>query len=138
MNPMRLFKKSPRKPSINLTPLIDILFILIIFFVISSKIVGNQGVGIILPKSNQSQEQIQQLPILQMTADQQLILNDTPLPEENLSAALQEEASVNSSSTLILKIDERVPHGVVIELMDLVKSAGFQKIVFGTEPRSNP
>ncbi|MBF0286250.1 MAG: biopolymer transporter ExbD [SAR324 cluster bacterium] len=135
---MRLFEKSPRKPSINLTPLIDILFILIIFFVVSSKIAGNQGIGITLPKSNQSQEQIQPLPILHMTADQQLIFNNTRLLKANLYRVLTEEIPSNQSNTLILKIDERVPHGVVIELMDLVKSAGYQKIVFGTEPNPVP
>ena len=135
---MQLFKKINRKPIINLTPLIDILFILIIFFVVSSKIIGNEGIDIVLPKSNQGQGQPLSLPILILTADQQLLLNDTPILKDELDSKLKQVEG--ASNTLILKIDERVPHGTVIGLMDLIKSIGIQKIVFSTErlPQSIP
>ena len=133
---MQLFERTKRKPTINLTPLIDILFLLIIFFVVSSRIIGNEGIGLLLPDSNQGRQQPLSLPVLTMTADQQFLLNDTLVPKDNLEAALK--GLQNVPNTLILKIDERVPHGTVIALMDLVHAAGFQKIVFGTELQSSP
>ncbi len=132
---MRLFERTKRKPILNLTPLIDILFILIIFFVVSSKIIDNQGVGVVLPESDQGQEQPVNLPVLTMTSDQQLRLNDAPVSQAELAPALLRLK--DPRKTLILKIDERIPHGTVIELMDLVKSSGFQKIAFGTESPSS-
>lgn len=128
---MQLFQKTNRKPVINLAPLIDILFILIIFFVVSSKIIGDEGIDIALPQSNQGQVQSLALPILILTADQQLILNDTPILKEELNSMLIQLGGI--PETLMLKIDERVSHGTVIGLMDLIKSIGVQKIVFGTE-----
>jgi len=129
---MQLFERTKRKPIINLTPLIDILFILIIFFVVSSKIIGNQGVGVVLPESNQGQEQPVNLPVLTMTSEQQLFLNESPIAQETLRSALLRLKTPRN--TLILNIDERIPHGTVIELMELVKATGFQKIAFGTKP----
>lgn len=128
---MRLFETTRRKPTINLTPLIDVLFLLIIFFVVSSKIMGSQGIELTLPQSSQGQEQPLSLPVLLVTADHQLWLNEVPVPKEKLPNALAQLEG--KPSTLALKIDEKIPHGTVIELMELAKSAGFQKVVFGTE-----
>ncbi|MBF0276884.1 MAG: biopolymer transporter ExbD [SAR324 cluster bacterium] len=127
---MQLFEKTKRKPGINLTPLIDILFILIIFFVVSSKIIGNEGIGIVLPESNLGKEQPLTLPILAVTAEQELLLNEISISKKELASAL---LNLNSPhSAMILNIDKNIPHGTVIELMDIIKSNGFKKIVFGT------
>lgn len=132
---MRLFETSKRKPTVNLTPLIDILFILIIFFVVSSKIIGDQGIGLTLPESSHGQDQPLNLPVLIVTADQQLLLNDQLVLKENLEISLTQLEG--APTTLIFKIDKSIPHGTVIGLMDLAKSVGFQKVVFGTESLKN-
>ncbi len=130
---MQLFQKQRRKPAIILTPLIDILFILIIFFVVSSRIIGDSGIGVVLPKSGQGKDSVSFLPTLMVTSDEQLILNDEPVTWENLAEALQKILEDTPNSPLILNIDERVAHGRVVGLMDQAKEVGFQQIVFGTQ-----
>ena len=130
---MQLFEKKTRKPGINVTSLIDILFILIIFFVVSSKIIGESGVGLVLPNSKQGTPTSLTLPVLSVDAEQQLRLNDILLSSEELPQALQKVIKTTSSQTLILNIDKRVAHGQVIHVMDQAKSAGFHKIIFGTQ-----
>ena len=131
---MQLFQNNKHKPSINLTPLIDILFILIIFFVVSSKIIGETGIGIILPKSQQGKTSTSTIPIFSITANKELFLDDQKIDPADLSSKLKELLKGQSETSLILNIDQNVPHGFVISLMDQAKSAGIRKIVFGTKP----
>ena len=128
---MRLFEAPQRKPTINLTPLIDILFILIIFFVVSSKLIESQGLSLTLPQSSQGQEQPLSLPVLTVTANSQLWLNEVRVPKEQLPNSLAQQ--VDGQGTLVFRIDKKVPHGTVVELMGLAKAVGFQRVVFGTE-----
>jgi len=131
---MQLFKKNKHKPSINLTPLIDILFILIIFFVVSSKIIGETGIRLILPNSQQGKTTTSTIPILSITSNQELFLDEKKISKPELAAALQQLLKDHSKASLILNIDQKVPHGFVILIMDTAKTAGIQKIVFGTKP----
>ncbi|MGK5093801.1 biopolymer transporter ExbD [Deltaproteobacteria bacterium TL4] len=129
---MQLFEKQKHKPGINLTPLIDILFILIIFFVVSSRIIGESGVGLVLPESQQGKSTALTFPVLSMDEKLQFWLNDVLVTSQELPTALQKALQGTPSKTLILNIDKRVPHGKVLALMDQTKTTGFRKIVFGT------
>ncbi|MBF0238578.1 MAG: biopolymer transporter ExbD [SAR324 cluster bacterium] len=133
---MQLFEKQKTRPSINLTPLIDILFLLIIFFVVSSKIIGDSGIGIVLPQSSQGESAPVTLPMLLIDANQTIWLNGTSVKMEELIPKLGDLRKAVITETLILNVDKRVPHGIVIQLMDDAKKSGFRKIVFGTESRS--
>lgn len=129
---MQLFEKTKRKPGINLTPLIDILFILIIFFVVSAKIIGESGVGLVLPESSQGKSTPITLSILSVDENQQIWLNDVLIEKDTLARELRNLQRMTPTGSLIFNVDKRVPHGTVISLMDDAKSAGFRKIVFGT------
>jgi len=134
---MQLFERKRRTPGVSLTPLIDILFLLIIFFVVSSRLESEFGVGMQLPESVQGQSNTATL-VLEMQESGDVLLDSVRTSRDALPQALGELREKRPKEDLLtLKIDRRIAHGEVVALMDLAREAGFQKVAFGVNPPSS-
>ena len=71
---MQLFETKRRTPSISLAALIDILFLLIIFFVVSSRIIGESGVKLVLPYENSKSSVDLEMTMIEIYADSKIML----------------------------------------------------------------
>ena len=130
---MRIHDKPKRKVQINVTSLIDVLFILLIFFMVSSTFLEQPGMKLELPKAKSAQvEQIDNL-IIYVDRRMQIFLNDKPVAVDRLENQLRETIADNESPTLVLRADKTVPHGLVVTIMDLAKQVGVKRLVVGTE-----
>lgn len=129
---MRFMDKPKRKVLINITSLIDVMFLLLIFFMVSSTFLEQPGMKLELPES-QSHEvtELKEL-TLQITADGKVFLDGTPVPMEQLQDSLQTAALKLKDRSLILKADKQVTHGQVVTVMDVAKRSGFRKLVIAT------
>ncbi len=129
---MRFSEKKKRKVVINITSLIDVLFLLLIFFMVSSTFVEQPGMKLELPESKSSTtERIKDL-VLEITSDGNLILNDTPIPLDKLENQLKELLPRLEEKSLVLKADKSIPHGTVVKVMDIARLSGLEKIVIAT------
>lgn len=129
---MKLSEKPPRKLAINLTPLIDVLFILIIFFTVSSTFMEQPGIELKLPEAESSQSHTTQKVIVYIDKDRSLYLNDDPVTIENLGEAVESLISAQTDKSVVLNADKEVAHGIIIEIMDLLRKRGIYKIVVST------
>lgn len=129
---MNLSEKPPRKVSINLTPLIDVLFILIIFFTVSSTFMEQPGIELKLPEAESSQSHTAQKVIVYVDKDQNLFLNDDPVTLKNLAESVESLISAQTDKSVVLNADKEVPHGIIIEIMDRLRKQGIYKIVVST------
>ena len=107
---MQLFERKKKQPTINLTPLIDILFLLIIFFVVSSRLIGESGIKLELPQSGQSEQANPQLTTLSIAKKGELFLNEQAIARQALIPKLQEIALAKPQQPVILNVDENVAH----------------------------
>ena len=131
---MKFFNNKERTLSVEITPLIDIVFLLVIFFVVTSKIETNQYLSIDLPKTESFASSL-------INTDRNIILLDTGTlvvnnQEFNISqieeVIIGIRASFNTSETIILSIENKAFHEWVIILMDELQSAGFQNLQIKT------
>jgi biopolymer transport protein ExbD len=130
---MRIHDKPKRKVQINVTSLIDVLFILLIFFMVSSTFLEQPGMKLELPKAKSAQvEQIENL-IIYIDRQMQIFINDKPVAVDRLEKQLRETIADNESPTLVLRADKAVPHGLVVTIMDVAKQVGVKRLVVGTE-----
>ena len=90
------------------------------------------GLPVDLPQATQSQAVISDLPTVTITADQQIYLSGTPVPEENLVATLRNTLNQTGLNIVVLRADKTVPHGTTVKVMDLIKQAGAQRIAIAT------
>lgn len=130
---MKFGKKKKRKVLINITSLIDVLFLLLIFFMVSSTFIENPGMDLELPESESSTlKEIKDL-ILQINPDGRLFLNSREVYDSTLESSLQTEHLKNPEAALILKADKNVIHGRVVQVMDAARKLGITKLIIATE-----
>jgi biopolymer transport protein ExbD len=128
-------RKRLRPPQINLTPLIDVVLQLLIFFMLSTTFVTQPGIRINLPKaSSKVQNTVQQSNTIVITADSKLYINDQQIrdTEELRSRLLELRKQQEEEALIIVKADETVAHGIVVGVLDVAKTSGFTRIAIAT------
>lgn len=129
---MKLASKNKRKLSLNLTSLIDVLFILIIFFTVSSTFLEQPGIELILPKAESSEGHTAQKIIIYVDRDKNIFLNDNIVSLKNLVVEVKKMVNLQDDKSIVLKADTNVTHGVVIQIMDMLRQQGIYKIIVST------
>jgi biopolymer transport protein ExbD/biopolymer transport protein TolR len=122
------------EPRVDLTPMIDVVFLLLIFFMISTTFVEHPGFKIDLPDSSVQQ-------ITHEGGEVQVYLNEEgkiyfqqqEISLDELAGKLHDYGTVVTNMTFLLMADQEVRHGRVIRLMDVAKSAGFEKLAIATD-----
>lgn len=128
------FREKPKKRVIiNITSLIDVLFLLLIFFMVSSTFLEQPGMKLNLPEAKESDAVKSEGVTLFVTSDEKLYLNEEEVALENLLDRLKEIAPGAEETGLILKADEEIRYGLVVEVMDLVRQSGIVKLVVATD-----
>jgi biopolymer transport protein ExbD len=133
---MQLLEKKRKKVVINITSLIDVLFLLLIFFMVSSTFLEQPGMKLELPetKSN-APEKIENF-ILEITTEGSMTLNGESVQLDNLEEKFKQMLPDVQEKSLVLKADKNVSHGNVVKVMDLAKLSGLEKIVIATKVQS--
>ncbi|OQX95929.1 hypothetical protein B6I21_02985 [candidate division KSB1 bacterium 4572_119] len=134
---MHFTEKKRKKININITSLIDVLFLLLIFFMVSSTFVEQPGMKLELPESKSSaSEKISEL-ILEISPSGNILLNDKQVSIEMLEQNFKELLPRLEEKSLVLKADKNVPHGTVVRVMDLAKLSGLEKLIIATKISAN-
>jgi|SRR3972149_8116235 len=120
------------KPVINIASLVDVLFLLLIFFMVTSAFVEQPNIKLELPSTRHSEVSKMENMVLTIARDGKLFLQDRPVDKKNLEKELRRVILDTGDEVLVLKADKFVPYGVVIDIMDAVKGAGFKKIIAPT------
>lgn len=117
---------------INVIPLIDVLLVLLIFFMVSSSFVASGGIDVKLPtSSNQSKAAgAEDLRVL-VLRDGSLQFEGTVVSEIELAARLREKG--DPSQVAVIRADELAEHRYVVKAMDAIKAAGFEKVAIATD-----
>ncbi len=120
------------KPVINIASLVDVLFLLLIFFMVTSAFVEQPNIKLELPATRHSEVSKIDRAILTISRDGQLFLQDKPVDKQNLEKELRRVILDTGDEVLVLKADKLVPYGDVVDIMDDAKGAGFRKVVAPT------
>jgi biopolymer transport protein ExbD len=120
---------------INVTPLVDITLVLLIIFMVTTKIVLNQTVPLDLPKAATGTSEVQVVFSIILAVDGRALVDGKPIPDDNAILALAREAQEQHPDLrAVIKADTAVTHGRVIHVLDLLKQAHVAKIAFGVSP----
>lgn len=130
---MQFKTKAAHKAVINITSLIDVVFLLLIFFMVSSTFLEQPGIKLELPQAQSAATVEQKDYTLFVDKDGDIFLNSEEINFGNLEQKLKTALPEMKDGALILKADQDVTHGVVVRIMDLAKRAGMKKLVIGTK-----
>jgi len=120
--------------TIELTSLIDVMFMLVLFFLVTTTFASAPGFEVNLPKSSATDiiRDKQDLTIV-IGADNTYAINQKRVTESQLIDRLYEEGQLNPSTLVIVRADSNVSHGSVVKIMDFAKQAGLNRLAIATE-----
>lgn len=131
---MKLTGDKKKQLLLNITPLVDVLLILIVFFAITSTFLEQPGIKLQLPKATSSDLQKIEKAVLIISADDRLFFRDKEITMDELPGILQVAMEGSIDKSLIISADKKVEHGMVVSVMDLARQNGVQKLIISTEP----
>jgi len=118
---------------INITPLVDVVLVLLIIFMISVPVLQS-GIEVAVPKTRTVKEITEQRMVLTIDRDQNIFLGDQPINIHDLPQRLHQGGTDPAHQVIYLRADERVPFGAFASVMDAVKQAGITNVSIVTQP----
>lgn len=132
---MKLLRRAPHKARIEIIPMIDTVFFLLVFFMMASlSMTVYRGLPVNLPKAASGQQELQENASVTLTKGGRIYLNKEPASLENLATQVKALLPANPNLAVIINADEEVPHGRVVAVLDEVRSAGVAKLAIAVSP----
>jgi biopolymer transport protein ExbD len=124
---------------INVTPFIDVMLVLLIIFMVAAPL-ATVDVPVNLPSASAEPVARAEKPIfVTFKADRSLAIDDAAVTRANLGAVLDTATGSDRTQRVLLRADQALPYGEVMELMNLLRSAGYVKVALvALEIRSGP
>lgn len=133
---MNFFDRSEEelKLEVNIVSLIDVILILVLFFMVTTTFIGQSGIQVKLPQASTKEVQPEKELTVTITKDKKIYLNEEQLTLTLFPERLKKMAGHGVKNILIIKADEVVPHGLVVKVMDIAKQTGIENLAIATRP----
>lgn len=133
---MRLPDDSEAPFQINIVPMIDVLFCILAFFIVSSlSLIRSQGLPVNLPKAATAQSQLQAQIVVTVDVNGAIFLNRQPLELANLAEEVRALVGQNSQALVVINADARVAHGAVVSVIDRLNQVNGVKLAIAAQRR---
>jgi len=127
------FSSSQPLSDINVTPFVDVMLVLLVIFMVTAPMFS-QGLPVNLPQAAAPALTSQQPLVVSISPQQEIYLGDREVSLGNLNAALAREKKGDQTPEVLLKSDQSVPYGLVVQVMSILKAAGVEKLGIVTAP----
>ena len=118
---------------INVTPLVDVVLVLLIILMVASTYIVAQTLKVQLPKSKTSDGTAEKPTTLTVLKTGALVFNDQPITEEQAEQRLKEAVDKDPEMSLVVSGDAETPHGKVVHIIDIAKLAGVTKFAINVQ-----
>jgi biopolymer transport protein ExbD len=123
---------------INVTPLVDIVLVLLIIFMVTANFIVRETVEVDLPRAANGGETVQGLLNVVIDKDGKLFLDGAELAEDALSRKVSEAVTKDKDTRAIISADQSLPYGRVMHLIDVVKGQGIAKFALNIQKDAAP
>lgn len=122
------------KPEVNIIPMIDIMFFLLVFFMLSTlHMVNLKTVDVSLPQAKNAETQLKASCLVTMKADGSLWLEDKPITEQALLEKAAAEKRRSPQFAVVLRADQNMDYGMIISFLDKLKGAGITRFALAAD-----
>lgn len=120
---------------INVTPMVDIVLVLLIIMMVSATYIVSQSLKVELPKTASSDDTVSKTYVVTITKDGQYLFNDETTNRAELPALLRSAKAESKDLNLVITADEQARHGSVVGVIDLAKVEGITKFAINVEAK---
>ena len=130
---MQFSKRAKTGASLDITPIVDTVFNLLIFFALSLNFIVTPGIKVDLPEST-TEEIIRERDelIIVMDRNKGIFIDGVRVTTDQLASSLKQAAGRNKDTLVIIQADQDVAHGDVVRMMDRAKKAGLNRLAIAT------
>ena len=118
---------------INITPLVDVVLVLLLIFMISAPVLQS-GIEVAIPHTRATNALTEERMVVTIDKDQNVFLQDKPIAVSDLAASLKPRGAEAAGKVVYVRADERVPFGAFANVMESVKRAGIANVSIVTQP----
>ena len=118
---------------INVTPLVDVVLVLLIIMMVSATYIVSQSLKVELPKTASSDDTVSKTYVVTITKDGKYFFNDRPISKESLASELRSAQKSEKDPSLVITADQGALHGQVVNVIDLAKVEGITKFAINVE-----
>jgi len=118
---------------INVTPLVDVVLVLLIIFMVTAPILQS-GIEVDVPKTRTVKEITEERTVISINKDQRVYLGNDPININEIGAKLKQKFRDPRGQAVFVRCDENVPFGAFATVMDAVKSTGITNVSIVTQP----
>lgn len=130
---MQFVRRKKTRPNIHLTALIDIVFLLLVFFLLASNFVDQQGIKISVPETVTEGSDLLPEIRIEIAENGVLQFNGVVVDEERLSFLLQRQVSQSVELNIAIKADQKAQYARIIHVIDIAKAAGVTQFLLLTQ-----
>ncbi len=133
---MAIKRKESKAEELNLTPMLDVIFQLLIFFMVTAVFAITPGLDIKLPESEEAEAPEKENLFIVIDEEGDMKLNHKTVTFANLKEVLgTKRVQLDDTTMLIIQGDEKSFHGQVVKVMDIARQVGIIDLVIATEPQ---
>lgn len=132
-SPITMPKLDVGKPEVTMAPLIDVVFLLLIFFVVTTIFPENRGLIIEKPVSKHSEPLVMKNIIFVLNYHGEIYFKNTPVTVNDIERLTREQLIISPDSAILLHVDKRSTTESLIKLMDACKLGGAKRIGIATK-----
>lgn len=124
-------------PELNLVNLIDVLFAILIVFMITAPLMS-QGVKVELPKAQSAALEEKKTVEVTVTGKEEILINGSPSNDAGFEADFRKAWNGDAETAIVINSDEATPYGVVMQVVAAIQRMGGKRLAFLTEPAAPP
>jgi len=131
-------RKKPEESVLDMTPLVDVVFLLIIFFMLSTTFIMLPGIKVDLPKASSERVSIEREEVV-ISVDEQgaFYFNKDPVDDATMKERLRLAGTSNKDVQILLKGDAACNYGRVVELLDMVRACKLHRVAILTSKKKD-
>ena len=132
---MKIPRRESEKVRIEVIPMIDIVFFLLVFFMISTlSMTVNRSLPVDLPKAASTQQELGETANLTVTKDGALFLNKEPVTLQEMAPKLKAELAKVPELFVVISADDHTSHGTIVDVIDEMRLAGVSRLAIAVNP----
>jgi len=122
------------KPEFMIIPMIDIIFFLLVFFMMNS-LQTKKALSVQLPQATSASAPAQLPVVFTLDAEGHITIDNNPMSIDQAEAMIKQRIQENPNASVILQADKRAAHGQVVAIMDMLKQSGVKRLAIAAEQK---
>lgn len=132
---IRKHAQAVEEGGIDLTPMLDVIFIMLIFFIVTTSFVRESGIKVNRPSAQTAQKEDKANILVAISPEGEIWIDRQRVDIRGLRAAIQRLRSQNPEASVVIQADQQARAGLMVEAMDQARLAGVQNVAVAATPK---